>query len=250
MNDIERERYLLHGTLPAFRRRVDQARRLVEQSFETANRWYIACSFGKDSIVLQHIVRQVVPDVHVVFIVAQEGTTCLPEDFAMIQEYAAQQIINLTILKWSKSEYYASLGEQDAKHMQSFRHDAWLATLAQWLNDNPHDGVFLGLRKAESVIRMFSIGKHGPLHQYETGFQAGYWRCTPLYSWSIDDIGAYIASNNLPLLDIYKKMGLEARSGLFGFTNANMGRLAYLRRYYPDVFERFAQQYPEARNYT
>lgn len=113
-----------------------------------------------------------------------------------------------------------------------------------------HDGVFMGLRKYESAARSFALWKYGALHKYETGWQKGAWRSAPLMDWKTEDCATYMLQHRLPILDIYDRIGFGARSGLFGMTSAQFGRVAYLRRYFPDVYARFEEVMPEIRQYV
>lgn len=245
MDNRDRERYLLHSYSPQYRRRVAEAKQIISKALSLAQNWYVSCSFGKDSIVLQHLVREQNPNVTVVFI--DSGVTMLDKDQSLIDDYVATSQLNLVRLKWDKFQHYRQDQNTDQK---GTLYTSMFQPLENWLKNIEMDGFFMGLRRDESVGRLFSIGKHGPIHQYKTGFQRGMWRCVPLHRWKIEDVGSYIVSNNLPLLDIYQKMGLQARSGVFGFGNAQNGRIAYLRQHYPDEYKRFVNIRPDVRNYT
>jgi phosphoadenosine phosphosulfate reductase len=98
----------------------------------------------------------------------------------------------------------------------------------------------------------------GPLYFAET---RGLWACYPLAWWSARDVWAYLVQHDLPYNELYDidPRGREvARNGaMFGGTQqtyagqpAYMGRLAYIKRIYPDWFNRFAAEFPEVRCYV
>jgi len=248
LNQADFERYRLLFGLSATRKKVAEAKRIISQAFADApvSRWYVACSFGKDSMVLQHLVREINPDVTVVFIDDQASYTSF--DYGLIKSYA-QAIRNFIHLKWDK----VALIQQENDIYQNGKatlYQTMFEPLFAWLKAEPHDGLFMGLRKEESAGRLFSMAKHGAIHQYQTGAQKGSWRCVPLQNWAVDQVGAYLIGHDLPILDIYLKMGFEARSGVFGSSNAHLGRIAYLRQHCPADYERYISIVPDARNYT
>jgi len=246
LNQADFERYRLLFGLSATRKKVAEAKRIINQAFADAHasRWYVACSFGKDSMALQHLVRGINPDVTVVFIDDQASYT--PFDYALIKNYS-QAIPNFIHLRWDKVAY---MQDNDNPYPRGNLHQTMFEPLFAWLKAEPHDGLFMGLRKEESVGRLFSMAKHGAIHQYQTGAQKGSWRCVPLQNWAVDQVGAYLIGHDLPILDIYLKMGFEARSGVFGSSNAHLGRIAYLRQHCPADYERYISIVPDARNYT
>lgn len=247
MNDADRERYLLRAAFPIYRHRVEKAKKLIAAALETAPRWYAACSFGKDSLCLLHLVHDIDPRIPAVFIDSGDDISLTPADRERVMAWCAESGVNLVVIPFDKMSVYApekNYTPGKAIHADMFK------PLAGWLKDHPHDGVFMGLRKDESSARSFALWKYGALHQYESGWQKGAWRSAPLMDWKTEDCATYMLQNRLPMLDIYDRMGFEARSGLFGMTSAQFGRVAYLRRYFPDVYAKFEAIMPEIRQYV
>lgn len=246
LSDMDMIGYRIHASTAQFQHRVDAAHETVQQALETAPAWYVGCSFGKDSIVTQHLVRHYAPDIPVVFI--DPGIPMGPGDDALISGHISRENVNFTRLVWDKMDYYRA--KQESRTTKRVLYELMFSPLHDWFADNPQDGVFLGLRAGESAARNASLNVHSRLHQYTTGDLAGMWRCTPIADWSIDDVAAYIITHDLPILDIYRKMGFGARSGLLGFGGAQYGRLAYLRQFYPELYHQFASDVPEAAQWT
>lgn len=247
LSSVNIEQYTLKSMFPSYRRCVDEAKRHIDKALETTSKWYVACSFGKDSIVLLDLVRKVKPDVTVIFVDSGNDICLTSDDRAMMMLWCKENNINIVSVIWDKMAVYAP--QKKYQPGQSV-HDDMFKPVAAYLSSNPHDGVFLGLRKNESVKRLFSLGKHGALHQYATGWQKNMWRSCPLLNWKVDDVATYIVSNQLPILDIYKKMGFNARSGLFGLTEAQNGRVAYLRMNYPAIYGKFLELMPDIAQYA
>lgn len=246
LSELDVAGYRVRAHTSQYMRRVSAAHRAVQQALETASAWYVGCSFGKDSIVTQHLVRHYAPDTPVVFI--DPGIPLGPGDDALISEYVSREKVNFVHLQWDKMDYYRA--KQESRTTKRILYERMFSPLYDWFANNPQDGVFLGLRAGESAARNASLNVHSKLHRYTTGDLSGMWRCTPVADWSVDDIATYIITHNLPILDIYRKMGFSARSGLLGFGGAQYGRLAYLRKFYPALYRQFVADVPEAAQWT
>jgi predicted phosphoadenosine phosphosulfate sulfurtransferase len=110
------------------------------------------------------------------------------------------------------------------------------------------------LRQDEATHRRLYIQRSGLLHYNE---RRDAWQCCPLARWSVLDIWTYIHSNSVPYnaaYDVLTRIGIpiaEQRIGPFAVDRAlGYGQLAVLRRGWPDLFNRFAARYPEARGYA
>jgi len=243
---IDENIYWQYSKLDSFKRKVNNAESLINLAFSKARNWYVSTSWGKDSISLVDMVRNIRPEIEVVFI--DGGIEILEIDRESIESYVKKNKINLIHLKWSKLDYLREEKKNEKGDAKKILYNSMFAPLNNWLKIRPDiNGVFMGLRREESKIRYLSIGKFGPLHEYQSGSNKGLWRSLPLFDWKTIEVGAYVVSRGLPILDIYKKMGFEARSGMFGFGSSQFGRFAYLKHYYPDLFNKYAAEFPEIR---
>lgn len=144
------------------------------------------------------------------------------------------------------------------------RTNAWHADWFQIVGDYdgiPHyakqmgyDGVFLGLRRDESVERRLHLSTLGPLFLAKSD---GFWHCNPIHDWEWQDVWAYILSRNLDYNRAYDKledMGIppdKQRIGPLAVSRVlEYGQMAILKRGWPDLFNRFAAEHPEARQYV
>ena len=62
--------------------------------------------------------------------------------------------------------------------------------------------------------RMTTLASYSQHTEHPTIFryQDGKRRCCPVMHWSINDLAAYIATNQIPMLNIYRKFGLTQRT--------------------------------------
>jgi 3'-phosphoadenosine 5'-phosphosulfate sulfotransferase (PAPS reductase)/FAD synthetase len=110
------------------------------------------------------------------------------------------------------------------------------------------NGVFLGLRTEESTRRLFSLRYTGPLYWVK---REQLWHCCPLYNWTTMDVWAYILSRGMAYNSVYDKLSELKIAPQF----QRVGPLiawgedcyATLKRGWPELFNHFAAEFPEAR---
>jgi 3'-phosphoadenosine 5'-phosphosulfate sulfotransferase (PAPS reductase)/FAD synthetase len=81
------------------------------------------------------------------------------------------------------------------------------------------------------------------------------WQCQPLGHWAYDDVWAYIVSNNVPYAGTYDKMwdmpeDDQRVSYWAGETKRRWGRYAWLKRNYPELWNKLTAALPEVRQYV
>jgi len=114
------------------------------------------------------------------------------------------------------------------------------------------DGIAYGLRAEESRGREMHAQTRGAIFRYK---RDGLWGCQPIHDWIYNDVWAFIISNDLPYCGVYDKMWDmpeedQRLSYWAGETKRRWGRWAFLKRNYPDLFNRFAAEFPEVRCYV
>lgn len=219
----------LYARLPVHRRHVEHAHSIIRQTLDVCERPFVACSFGKDSAALLHLVRTYRPDIEARFIRWPE-TELLADFDRVIGEWRALGA-NVVILDLTRS----TLDERAPGRWDALR------------NLSPTDGQFVGLRADESRARQITLNAHG--HLYRTA--AGYWRSCPLARWNTLDVAAYVTLHKLPTLSAYERHGFEAR------TTSRIPRaqhsireeaLARLREDDPAAYQQLRAMYPEIDN--
>lgn len=219
----------LYARLPVHRRHVEHAHSIIRQTLDVCERPFVACSFGKDSAALLHLVRTYRPDIEARFIRWPESG--LLADFDRVIGEWRELGANVVILDLTR----ATLDERTPGRWDALR------------NLSPADGQFVGLRADESRARQITLNAHG--HLYRTA--AGYWRSCPLARWNTLDVAAYVTLHKLPTLSAYERHGFEAR------TTSRIPRaqhsireeaLARLREDDPAAYQQLRAMYPELDN--
>jgi len=98
------------------------------------------------------------------------------------------------------------------------------------------------------------LRKFGPLYFAK---KHDIWQCNPIHNWTWRDVWAYTLSEDLlynraydkleemGIEPLYQRIGPLAVEAVLGY-----GQIAILKRGWPELFDRFAAKYPEARSYT
>ncbi len=223
------ERYRLYARMPVYLRRLELARETIRHGLAACARPYVACSFGKDSAALLHLVMTVRPDIQARFVRWPE-TELLGDYERVIEEWLARgadiQILDL---------------RRDSSH------DAVPERWVQLREMAPADGYFIGLRAEESRARKLTLRSHGVIYQ----LRDGYTRISPLAWWSTDDVATYILQHQLPTLVNYQFEGFDARTSSRvprAQFNIRETALSNLRRRDPAAWGDLMRLYPELLN--
>lgn len=264
MKDAEAEVYQYHARLPSFRRHVEMSQQWIRQALELARRPYVACSFGKDSLCLLHLVALARPGVDVIWLRADEYDEW-PDTERVAREFERRFPITLhPVWTMSITECYRAAGgfyvfaETQAQREADRRYArAFVEAMEGEASRLDCDLAFIGLRQEESKRRRLLLRTRGALFFARTH---RIMECFPLSRWSARDVWAYIHENELPYPDLYDLHPdrERARNGamfaanvpVIGGVSTYFGQLAVLRRMYPELFNRFAAEFPDVRAYV
>lgn len=220
---------LLYAGLPVYARRVDEARRIIKDGLERCRKPYVACSFGKDSAALLHLVLEQSPSVAVRFMSWAGESDALHDYEKIIKQWQARYSFNLDVIEMSR----ATLNEKTDARWQSLEFDS--------------DAYFIGLRADENKTRLMTLRCHGVIYQRKDSLL----RISPLAWWTTKDVAAYIVQHDLPTLDAYLAEGWETR------TTARVPRasvrhqvLAALKRRSLSDFNALRKSFPEIADYV
>jgi 3'-phosphoadenosine 5'-phosphosulfate sulfotransferase (PAPS reductase)/FAD synthetase len=224
----------LHAKLAAYRARVTDARTLIRRAMDMCSAPYVACSFGKDSAVLLHLMLSLYPQVDARFLRWRNETEHLDTYDAIIAQWNEQYPgLRLTVVE---------LERESLSHRVRGRFGALECV-------QPSDAVLIGLRAEESRGRRLTLRTHGTIYRMASGIL----RVCPLAWWSTADIAAYTVTHDLPVLSAYQEYGFTARTSsripreAHGIRSAS---LAALRRDHPDRFAALQASFPEVSAYV
>lgn len=242
----------LHAKTRAFARRVDAARRVVEQAIELQGSTALMWSGGKDSTVMTHLVCVGMGASVPVF--SEKDDLDYPGEREYVERLARIWGIDLTVLvppvspaSWL-AEHGKELGDADDVHSRA-------AGLSKACFYNVVESatkdigtIFLGLRAEESKGRRMNRKSRGNLYQKKSG----QWVCNPLSDWIGLDVFAYAAANDVELLHVYKCIAFMhasepwhlRKSWWIPGNHAATGDAVWLRHYYPSLYRQLVQWIP------
>lgn len=219
----------LHQKLETHQRRVAQAQDIIAKSLEVCGNPYVACSFGKDSSAMLHLVLCYAPSIEVRFLRWTESQ--MLDDFDRVIEWWLNRGINLHIIDMHRDSIDEKAGDRWQK-VEEF---------------SPCDGYFIGLRADESRGRRITLSKDGEIYVRKDGMV----RLAPLAWWRTIDVAAYTLAHDLPMLDAYNAGGFEQRtSARVPRESVRPNALSELKRRDIGRFNALVSKYPEARAYV
>lgn len=242
------------------RRRVDQAKAAAEAALAAHPNAAVMWSGGKDSTVLTHLVcvglGAGVP------VYSEKDDLDYPGELAYVTTLANAWGADLRVVSppFSVREWIAAnaarLNASDDMHSRTA--ELSKAAFYEVVEDAgaSHEMVMLGLRSEESRGRRMNRAARGLLYRKKPTARhpAGQVVCQPLADWSGMDVYAYLAANEIEPLPVYHCIAFMHRtepwrvrkSWWLPGASARHGGIAWLRRYYPSLYQQLRDWMPEA----
>ena len=261
MRDMERLQHKLHAKLPAFQRKLDWTRQIIEDACSKEGEWYLAFSGGIDSTVLLDLLWQ---GAKMPVLWGDDGWD-YPDTLAFLRETETRYGFRLTRIR-SMQPWRDWCTEMDRPDLVDDPEalSAW-GNPQQWdatwnsLKDAVqygYGGVFLGLLASESRTRSYAL-KRGFKALYQVAAEQGMWHCSPLAAWTKQDVWSYAVSRNLAYNTAYGHLAeqdvpVERRrvAPLTCFRTMQYGSVVTLRRGWPDLYNQLATTFPHVRTYA
>lgn len=261
--------------LRATTRDLDLVRQRIGDHLD-AHQGYVAFSGGKDSLVVLDLARQVDPDVPVAFF---DSGLEFPETYTYLEQLTARWRLNLDVIpaRVTTLEVLAANGGWD--HHAPDRaapdlHQVLITEPAAVAHRAHGPGELWGVRAEESRGRTvayanalrdascecpepcdprgFRIRHGGRIARVDSTVVYG-----PVWDWKTPEIWGHIARRQLPLNPVYDKLrrlGAPEHflriSGMVEGTRLEHGRISWLRRGWPAIFEELCTVLPRLREFV
>lgn len=228
MTPMQIAAFRAHAQLSGYRRKLGALRQTVEALDQATT--YVSFSAGKDSAVISHACHAAHHGIPILMIDPGCPTHWLEHERERWVAYAVSNGWNITLYPWDKWER-----RREADTEQQYRdhiHGSMFSAIEARARADGLTCKVMGLRAAESRQRAMLVATRGDAYDYKDGTRA----VLPLAHWSVNDVWAYIVTNDLPWLDIYDAIGPHARNGLIGRNGERFGREEYLRHNFPDAW--------------
>lgn len=227
---MDKKTALLYAQMPEYKYLVQRTVTFIKWALLRVKTPYLACSFGKDSAVMLHLVFNQLPTIPVVFVSRIETT--------LIDNY--DEIKQAWIDKWH-------IDLREISYRGWLEKDSDGKGIANATKDlDGFDSFFVGLRKDESVGRRISLKTHGKFFKLKEGKV----RISPMADWATRDIATYMLTNDLPILDKYKRDGFEARTTAAIPSKFPHGSLSALKERDIIAYNKLLKLLPDAKFYT
>lgn len=259
----------LYAQLLVYQQRVSYAQEGIAAMLALCPRPRVSISFGKQSLVLAHMVWQVAPDTPMHFLAASE--TWLMDNFgevidAFLQRFPVRLHIRQTNdaaididapVRWLQERQpaiqWVFKTPGDSSWGWNRVVDEGDGELDRLADREEYDGWFWGLAKEESQVRAMTLAKtwDGQPHPTIFRYTDGRYRCCPLANWHVPDLAAYIAEHDLPMLRTYHREGLDARTtARVRRRSVDVGYMGKLRHYDIQAYNILCARFPELRGGT
>lgn len=237
MDSLERAGYLAHAHSSAFVRKLAHSEHVVSEWLSLCTWPYISYSAGKDSQVVMDLVRRQRPSVPAIY---HDDEWELPETTEIVT--ATPHLTRIATRVRHSEWFVVNEGSEES------------GGTGDWAARRGYDGAAIGLRADESRDRKVHIRAYGELFRAE---RRRVCQCYPLAWWTTRDVWAYILSREIPYNRAYDRLaeiGVDPqrrRIGPLAVSGAmERGQMAILKRGWPELYERFAERYPEAKGYV
>lgn len=228
---------LFHAKSKGFGLRVVQAKQIIEKALLEIKSPYVALSGGKDSTVVYSLVREYLPNVPAIW---SDDEWFLPETLEYIRRLQQSGDVRQIRTNATHTDWFQIKGDWDG--------------IQDYARHHNFDGVFLGLRQEESAARRVHLRTMGSLFFAK---KDGFWHCNPVHNWTWQDVWAYILSKGIDYNKAYDKleeMGIDPKNQRVGPLAVERvlgrGQMVILKRGWPDLYNRFLADHPEAGSYV
>jgi phosphoadenosine phosphosulfate reductase len=263
MRDMERLQHELHASLPAFKRKIDKAKAIIDEALAVMPHPYIALSGGLDSsIVLDLLYAQ---GIRLDVLWGDDGFD-FPETLQFLaateERYGFRMQRIRCMQPWR--DWCHEMDRPDLAHdpeaLSAWGNPQHWDGTWQSLKDAPsrgsYSGVFLGLLASESRGRTYALkGGYQPL--YQVASEQGMWHCSPLATFDKRDCWAYVTSKGIPYNPVYDRLAelgvpLERRrvAPLTCFRTMQYGSVVALKQGWPELYNRLCMTFPRVRSFS
>jgi 3'-phosphoadenosine 5'-phosphosulfate sulfotransferase (PAPS reductase)/FAD synthetase len=241
MEKLEKEAFIAYSQLPKFKKQVERSLHIISQALEIGSSC-VSVSWGKDSIVMLHLIQQIEPGIAAINI--GDSLEDLQDNYSEVSQ-----------------NYCDRFSPAYTRYLYDEVKDGGFFAQIQKIYE-AYPVIFVGCRAQENKRRAAAIKRFGVIHQYQTGSNAGKWRSFPLAYWSWQEVWAYICLNDLPYLRSYDHELSGCRStsrtavihsfdlhrGKHQEALIRHGAITKLKVIAPEYYQLYADLYPEIKN--
>ena len=197
-----------------FERKVEKSLDTIKEALQDSNRPVISSSFGKDSVVLIHLVHRIDDSVPIVY---NDTGVQFPETKEYLETMRKKWDLDIDIVEpektffeiveehdWPKTSRASKSGDtRQPKCCKILKEDP----MVDYIDDNDIDLDFTGLCAYEGRQRRWAYIRTGKAtYEHKTW---GVMKSIPMIWWELDDVWQYIEKHDIPKNPVYEKYDLD-----------------------------------------
>lgn len=251
-SDYDKQRWIVNSQLPTYQRRLEQAKKFITDALSLNIRWYVGWSGGKDSTALAYLVNSLCPKIT---IWSEKDDCDFPNEVSYIKSVAEKYGFNHEIT-YIEGSLWEIIKQNKINICEDIHSKGKLPTNlffdAISEQQKNYDGVFLGLRSEEAKRRAFNYRKRGAIYKALNGKYV----CMPIINWTGTDVFSYLLTNDVPVFEIYAKTKFVKypenvrKAWCLPSGRSQSGFCVWLKYYYPELFTKLVEVFPEVRCYV
>lgn len=222
---------------------------VIKEQLNYAKKPMLSLSWGKDSFLLLHYVHSIDPNIDVVFLDSGYGLPC---NYEFRDKILSQYNLNYHEVK-QQYDYIDLCKRYNLPHLRSVASHKKVISLIKksqldaFAKKNGNDLIFWGLRADESKGR-FNLSKNGYYFDKLNGLRFVH----PLIYMPQFELWYIYDHYKLPVNNIYNNTGIIKKeqirnSGWLSTDGAGFGRVEWLKRFYPEQFNKLLFYFPNAK---
>ena len=223
-----------------YEEKLEMTRRIIDNFLLLFRRCFVSCSFGKDSIVVLHLVRGIQPDIPVVFNnTGVDGPETYEYRDRMVEMWGLKLYETLPVKGWDFFKVADKYGLPDGRKRSDMCCDYLKEIpLRRLVKEQKWEINFTGMTVLESRNRMFTICERGQSYLSKKDICV---KVHPIAYWTDGDVWRYIHENNIPVNPVYEKYGVE-RTGCIPCTSHRNWR-EQMSRVHPKLYRLICERY-------
>jgi 3'-phosphoadenosine 5'-phosphosulfate sulfotransferase (PAPS reductase)/FAD synthetase len=238
------------------KRAVEKSRVVIYEMADKNPKANLSWSAGKDSTAMVHLGVQCGVSGRILSV---KDDLDFPGEVEYLHHYALEWGVDdrldirsppFLLTDWLR-EHPVSIMEDLHSRCSEFSDSGFYKIIWQYHQENP-GGVYLGLRIEESLGRKMNYYQRGAIYHKLDGQAV----CQPIAHWTGMDVFAYLFTNNIEPLHVYRAIGhhdtperIRKSWWVMGVHSAR-GAAAWLRQYYPSLYQRLKEMIPDVSQFA
>ncbi|MGN0686980.1 MAG: phosphoadenosine phosphosulfate reductase family protein [Oscillospiraceae bacterium] len=214
-----------------FRRKHDEALKIIELFLSTVKHPAVSCGGGKDGTAALILAQEIKPDITVICADPPNPLDGRKEHLDDLFSLIRGELIRVPY-DWNVKAVLSGA--------EPYPEGLKMKRLKQAQIDNGIDGIIWGCRNSESRARSINFARQGYIYRVSDGT----WRCQPIAKWTAEDVVALAFACGYPVNPLYENLeGMASINDIHDGTwfphGINDSKQWWIKKYYPQHYEDF-----------